>query len=173
MCIPALAAVGAIASVAGSAVSAMGAKSQADAQANQAEYNAKVARINAQSERYKGGVEQERIHEKAEQLQGQGLAAAGGSGIDPYFGSAALVIFGEGGEKAQLDKNTAYVNAEGAAVGHENRARDLETQAEGYRKAGKYAMTGSFLSGIAGGIGAVSRGMSGGGGLPSLGGGSA
>lgn len=173
MCLPALAAVGAIASVAGSVVSGMGAKSQADAQANQAEYNAKVARINAQSERYKGGVEQERVQEKAEQLQGQGLAAAGGSGIDPYFGSAALVIFGEGGEKAQLDKNTAYVNAEGAAIANENKARDLETQAQGYRQAGKYSMAGSFLSGLAGGVGALGRGMSGGGGLPSLGGGQA
>lgn len=171
MCLPAVAAV---AGLAGSAVSAMGAKSQADAAANQAEYNAQVARINAQSERYKGGVEQERIGQRAFELREQGIAAAGASGVDPFFGSAAQVIFGEGGEKAAQDKNTAYINAEGAAVGHENKARDLEAQAKAQRKAGSIAAGGTFLSGIAGAASGYARSSLGQlGGLPSLGGGNA
>ena len=160
MCLPALGAVGAVASLAGSAVSAMGAKSQADAQANQLEYNSQVARINARTERQKGMVEQERIDMKYDKREGEALAAAGASGVDPGYGSAALVIFGEGAFHKSLDKNQAYINAEGAAVGHENKARDLEAQAQATRKAGSYSAAGSFLSGVAGAV----KGFGGGGG---------
>lgn len=170
MCLPALAAVGAIASVAGSAVSAMGAKQQADAQAAQLEYNATVAKINARTERQKGLVEQEKITDKYDKQISTGIAQAGASGVDPYFGSAALVIFGENAENRALDRNNAYVNAESAAVANENKARDLEAQASATRKGGKMAAAGTFLSGIGGAVGGLGRGMSGGFGTPAIGG---
>lgn len=171
MCAPALGAVGALAGVAGSAVSAMGQKQQAEAQANSMAHNASVARINARSERQKGYVEQEDIGAKADKARGEGIAAAGASGVDPYYGSAALVIFGEGKYAETIDKDRAFVNAEGAAVNQENKARDLDAQAAATRKAGKMAAMGTFLGGLGGAIG--SFGKMGGGGLPALGGGEA
>lgn len=166
MCLPALGAIGAVASLAGSVVGAMGAKSQADAQANSMEYNATVAKINARTERQKGMVEQERLDMKYDKQRGEALAAAAGSGVDPYYGSAALTIFGEGALHRSMDKNMAYINAEGQAVGLENKARDLETQAAAARKAGSYAAAGSFLSGVAGAVGGLGKmgGFGGGGG---------
>ena len=158
MCLPALGAVGAIASVAGSAVSAMGAKSQADAQANQMEFNATVAKINARTERQKGMVQQEQINDKYERQISTGIAAAGASGVDPYFGSAALVIFGENAENRAMDRNNAYVSAESAAVANENKARDLQAQADATRKGGKMAAAGTFLSGVAGAVGGLGKG---------------
>lgn len=162
MCLPALGAIGAVASLAGSAVSAMGASQQADAQANQLSYNATVAKINARSERQKGAVEQEKIVDKGRRLESEGIAAAGASGIDPYFGSAALAIFGENTENMAMDRNNAYVNAEGAAVANENKARDLQAQADATRKGGKTAAMGTFLGGLGGAIGSLGKGFTGG-----------
>lgn len=159
MCLPAVAAV---AGLAGSAVSAMGASQQADAQASQMEYNATISKINARSERQKGGVEQEKITDKGIRLQSEAMAAAGASGIDPTYGSAALTIFGENTENMAMDRNNAYVNAEGAAIGHENKARDLEAQAAATRKGGKMAAAGTFLGGLGGAIGGLGKGFSGG-----------
>ena len=162
MCLPALGAIGAVASLAGSAVSAMGASQQADAQANQLEYNSTVAKINARSERQKGHVEQEKIIDKGRRVESEGIAAAGASNIDPYFGSAALSIFGENAENVAMDRNNAYVNAEGAAIANENKARDLEAQAQATRKGGKTAAFGTFLGGIGGAIGTLGKGFTGG-----------
>lgn len=174
MCAPmALAPLGAIASVAGAAVSAKGQQMQADAQANSMAYNAAVSRINARSERQKGFVEQENIGMKADKTRSEGIAAAGASGVDPYYGSAAMVIFGEGKFAETVDKNIAFTNAEGAAVGHDNKARDLDAQAAATRKAGKMAAAGTFLSGLSGAIGSLGKMGGGGGGIPALGGGEA
>jgi hypothetical protein len=140
----------------------MGASQQADAQANQMEYNATVAKINARSERQKGYAQQESIVDKGLRTQSEGLAAAGASGIDPHFGSAALVIFGENTENMAMDRNNAYISAEGAAIGHENKARDLEAQASATRKGGKTAAFGTFLGGIGGAIGQLGKGFNGG-----------
>ena len=159
MCVPAI---GMVAGLAGSVVSAMGASSQANAQAAQMEYNAKVAMINARSNRQEGYAKQEDIGLKAAKLQGESINAAAKSGVDPSYGSAADVIFGEGTQFATQDKNRAYIAAESAAVGNENKARDLQAQADSTRKAGKIAAAGSFLSGLGG---ALKSGAKGNGGL--------
>lgn len=161
MCGPAVGVISAVAGLAGAAVSASGAQQQADAQAAQMEYNAQVSRINARTERQKGIAEQEKIGAKYERQEGTQIAAAGKSGVDPYFGSAALVIFGEGGEHREADMATSSVNAEAAAIGHENKARDLEAQAAATRSAGKTAAQGTFLSGLGGAIGGLGRAVGG------------
>lgn len=143
-------AIGAVAGIAGSVVSAMGAMQQANAQAASQEYNATVAKINARQNRMQGAVEQEKIGRKYDQIEGQGIANAAKGGVDPTYGSAALAIFGTNWQDRYTDQGTAYVNAESAAVGNENKAKDLEAQAASTRKAGKIAAAGSFLSGIAG-----------------------
>ena len=147
MCVPAI---GMVAGLAGSMVSAMGAMQQSKAQAQQDEYNATVAKINARTERQVGYRNQEDIGMKAERTQGAATAAMAAGGIDPTYGSAASVIFGEGAEMEARDKSTAYVNAEGKAVGEENKAKAYEASAENHRKAGKIAAMGSFLGGLGG-----------------------
>lgn len=147
MCVPAI---GMVAGLAGSMVSAIGASSAANAEAQQAEYNAKVAKINALQARREGVAKQEDIGLKADKLRGQSIAAAAKGGVDPNYGSAAHVIFGEGGFAEATDKSRAYIAAESQAVGDENRAKDLEAQAAAKRKAGSIAAAGSFLSGLGG-----------------------
>jgi hypothetical protein len=143
MCGPALGLIGA-------GVSAIGSLAAAEGQASQAEYNAQVARINARSDRQKGYVQQERLDDKYDKLRGQGITAASKGGVDSGYGSAALIIFGENEATRSADKNTAYVNAEGAAIANENKARDLEAQAGNQRTAGMFGATTSFLNGLGG-----------------------
>lgn len=147
-----LMAVGAIAGLAGSAVSAMGAMQQANAQAATMEHNATVAKINARQNRMQGAVEQEKLGVKYDRVEGTGIANAAKGGVDPTYGSAALTIFGTNWQDRVMDQGTAYTNAESAAVGNENKAKDLEAQAAATRQGGKIAAAGSFLSGIAGTI---------------------
>jgi hypothetical protein len=147
MCAPAI---GLVAGLAGSAVSAMGAMQSANAQARSDEYNATVAKINARSERQQGYASQEQIGAKADKVQSQGIAAAAKGGVDPSYGSAAMVIFGEGAETESRDKANTYTNAEGRAIGEENKAKAYEMSAENHRKAGKIAAMGTFLGGIGG-----------------------
>ena len=141
MCGPAIGLIGA-------GVSAMGSMMAAQGQAAQAEYNAKVERINARTTRQTGYVEQERLGGKYDKLQGQAITNASKGGVDTIYGSAALAIFGENEATRAADKGTSYINHEGKAVGHENRARDLETQAKNHRQAGMFGAASSFLGGL-------------------------
>lgn len=143
MCIPLIGLVGA-------AVSAAGAMAQASAQSAQAKYNAQVERINAQSSRYKGLTDQEAIARKYDRQQGDALGTAGAAGIDPAFGSAALVIFGESAFGRSMDENAAYINAETQAVGHENKAKQYDFEAKNAKTAGAFGAASSFLSGLGG-----------------------
>lgn len=149
MCVMAL---GMVAGLAGSAISAVGAMQSANAQAAQADYNATVAEINARSARQEGAAKQEDIGRQADKIEGAGIANAAKGGIDPFYGSAAQVIFGEGAFAESVDKGRAYTAAESQAVGQENKARDLRGQASAMRKAGAYAAAGSFLSGLGGSL---------------------
>lgn len=173
MCAPAaLGIVGAVASLAGSAVAAKGQQQQAEAQANQLEYNAVVEKINARTRRQEGFVAQEDIGLKAARRMGEQVAAAGASGVDPYYGSAASVIFEEGAFAESVDKGKAYIEAESKATAHINKARDLEAQAKAVRQSGKTAATGTFLSGLGGAIGGLKGAFTGGGtGVPATTGG--
>ena len=138
-------------------MSAIGAKQQAEAQAQQDEYAAKVEKINARSRRWEGMKEQESIGDKYDRAQGQQIAAAAKGGVDPNFGSAALLIFGENHQDRLQDQDNTYLRAESAAMAHENKATAYEKSAENHRKAGKIAAAGSFLSGIAGAAGGLGK----------------
>lgn len=146
MCVPML---GMVAGLAGSMVSAMGAKSAADGEAAQMEYNAKVAKINARQNRMVGAQKQEDIGVATDKKVGKQIAESAAAGIVPGYGSAAALIF-ETEFAGQSDKDRTYIAAESAAVGDENKARDLEAQAKNKRKAGSIAAAGSFLSGLGG-----------------------
>ena len=129
-------------------VSAMGSMMAAEGQANQMAYNAQVEKINARSRRQEGYVAQERIGDKYDRVQGQAITAASKGGIDAGYGSAALIIFGENEANRSVDKATTYVNHEGQAIAHENKAKDLEAQAANTRSAGAIGAASSFLGGL-------------------------
>lgn len=143
MCIPAIGLIGA-------AVSAAGSIASASAQSSAANYNAQVERINARQRRFEGAREQEQISDKYMKLEGEGIANAAKSGIDPGYGSAALVIFGDNAMNKSLDMNTAYINAESQAVAHENKAKQYDQEAKAAKTAGMFGAASSFLSGLGG-----------------------
>lgn len=131
----------------GAAVSAAGSMAQASSQAQTANYNAAVEKINARQKRFEGHREQEQIGRKYDRVEGEAIANAAKSGVDPNYGSAALVIFGEGGANESLDRNAAYINAESEAVAHENKAKQYEAEAKSAKTAGMLGAASSFLSG--------------------------
>lgn len=138
--------------LAGALVSGIGAIAGGNAQAGASEYNAQVERINARTQRQQGYVEQERLNQKYDKTQGTAIASAAKSGVDPGYGSAAMVIFGEGGADRSADMSMAYVNSEGKAVAHENKATSYENDAKNQRKAGMISAASSFLNGVAGAV---------------------
>lgn len=144
MCAPA--AIGLV----GAAVSAAGSIASAGAQSSAAKYNAAVEKINARQKRFEGHREQERIADKYARVEGEGIASASKAGIDPGYGSAALAIFGDNARNESLDKNVAYINAETAAVAHENKAKQYEQEAKAAKTAGMFGAASSFLSGLGG-----------------------
>lgn len=131
----------------GSMVSAVGQQAQANAQAGQMQYNATVARLNATTERRQGVAESERLHSRYDRQGGAQVAALAKAGVDVGSGSAALVR-AENERNRWLDVNTAVWNRETAAVGFENKARDLDAQAKATKKAGGIAMASTFLTGL-------------------------
>lgn len=154
MCAPML---GAVAGIAGSVVQGIGAKQQADAQAEQAEYNAKVEKINARTRVQEGYVKQDEIGRKYDAIRGQQIAAAAASGVDPNQGSAAIIANEETTRNEWMDQMNTIWGAETEQVGRLNKAKDLEHQAANYRKAGEI----SFASSLIGGIGSAAGGLKG------------
>jgi hypothetical protein len=135
--------------IAGAAVSAIGTMAQANAQANAAEYNAKVEKINARSRRQEGLQQSERISDKYDDLKGKQNAAYAKAGVDPFFGSA-LAIFTDTSESEGSDQDTNYVNAESRATAHENKAKQYEYEAKTQRQAGMIGAASGMLSGLKG-----------------------
>lgn len=134
----------------GAAVSAAGSMASASAQSSAANYNAAVEKINARQKRFEGAREQEQISDKYNRVEGEGVATAAKAGLDPGYGSAALVIFGDNAMNKSLDMNTAYINAESQAVAHENKAKQHEAEAKAAKTSGMIGAASSFLSGLGG-----------------------
>lgn len=158
MCGPAIGLVGA-------AVSAVGAIAAGNAQAAQAEHNAKIEKINARSRRWEGQKEREQLIEKYEAITGEQRAGFAASGVDPSFGSA-LDVFSDTQQAAGHDQNVSYVNAETKATAHENKAKEYEFEAKQARQAGAINAASSFLGGLGGAV--KGMGGSGGAGMPMM-----
>lgn len=150
--------IGAVAGIAGAVVQGIGAKQQAEGQAQQAEYNAKVEKINARSAVQEGLARQNQIGIKYDKLRGQQRAAYAASGVDPNQGSAAIVSVEEVARDEWMDSMNTIWGAETEQVGHLNKAKDLETQAANYRKAGQISMASAIVGGIGSAAGAFKGG---------------
>lgn len=160
------AAIGAVAGIIGGVVSGIGAAQQAEAQAQKDEYDAKVARINARTVMQQSIPEAEAKIAEYDRVQGTTIANAAKNGVDPYYGSAAL-IFAENESDKGVDLARIGENAYSRKVAYENDARGLEASAANHRQAGKIAMVSSFLGGLGSAAGSM-RGSGGGVGSPLL-----
>jgi hypothetical protein len=137
----------------GSVMSAAGSAQAANAQAEQAEYNAQVERINARSRMQESIVEGDKISSKYDVEFGKQRAAFAKAGVNPHSGSA-LKIWEETDRNLTMDVATNDIKKIGEKTGHENKAQDYEAQAKAHRQA---AST-SFLTGIVGGLGGLAKG---------------
>jgi hypothetical protein len=150
MCIPIL---GAVFGMVGSVVSAMGSAQAANAQAEQASYNAAVERANANAAFRDSVIKGDRVQSKYDTEMGKQRAGFAKAGVLPSAGSA-LRIWEESADNQFLDVATTEHNEITKANAHNNKAGDFEMQAKAHRQA---AST-SFLTGIVGGLGGLAKG---------------
>lgn len=136
----------------GSAVSAAGAMAQAQAQADQANYNAKVAEINAKTARQQGQFEADKMEDEYARARAQQRVAALKSGVDPGQGSAALLI-AETDSNSWLDQTTQIWNRETEATGFENKAESFKMEARAAKIGGYFNAASSMIGGLAKGMG--------------------
>jgi hypothetical protein len=134
--------------LAGTAASAVGTVAAAQASAQQNKFNAKVAKVNAETALQEGRSQAEMIRERYRKAQGQAMADAAASGIDPSTGSAALLINDEMGRNQYLDEMTAVWNKGTEATAHMNQAADLKAQAKATRKGGYMSAGSTLLTGL-------------------------
>ena len=145
MCFPLLGLIGA-------AVSAVGTIASAQAQAQQANYNAAVEEVNATTKRQEAQAEADRVEDKHDTLRGQQLAAASKSGLVAGMGSPAMVINQEGARNQWLDMHNTIWSGQTQAVAHENKAEQYRMEAKSAKQAGAFGAASSFLSGIGGAV---------------------
>lgn len=117
MCLPALPAIAAIASIGGTAVSFFGAQQQASAQAKAYQYQAQVAQNNAiiqernaEAATQAGQTEEMNQRQRTAQLEGMARASMSANGISTTSGSA-LDVLGDTAKLGELDALTIRSNA--------------------------------------------------------------
>lgn len=135
MCVPAFLAlpllgqIGAVTSIVGGVMAAQGAHAAASAQKAAAEYNAKVATIQAQSALDRGDLEAQRVGMKVASIRGQQQATLAANGVDLDSGSPAALI--EQTDYFGLqDQATVVNNSRNEAAGYSQRAQMAQAQAD-------------------------------------------
>lgn len=118
------------ASMAGAGVSAYGQYQQAQAMKDAANYNRKVAEIQAADARDRGAVEQEQLGRKIGALRGQQTANMAANGLDLSSGTPAALL-AQTDYYGLEDQRTLATNIEREASGFGNRARLAGMQADG------------------------------------------
>lgn len=145
--------------VVGTVISAVGAVRSAQAQSAAADYNAKVAGLNAQAALQQGDAAAEAQQRDAARKIGSSLAAYGASGVQTDTGSPADVL-AQSARDATLDNLTIKYNAKMRAMGYQMQSNLDSANASNSASAGVLAGTSSLLSGAA-----RAYGMSAGGGM--------
>lgn len=133
----------------GAAVSAIGTIASSQAQAAQAEYNAKVADINAQTARQAAAANAEKKTAEYDTLRGRQRGTLGAAGVR-LAGSPDLVINQDTYSDQYLDTANIIWQGETQATGYENKATDLRQQAKGYKTGGAIGAVGSLVGGFKG-----------------------
>jgi hypothetical protein len=137
---------GAIVGLAGSFLSAAAAKQQADAQAEAAEYNAKMREIEAASERDTAEAKAEDFRRQEGRKRATAIAQTAASGVTlegtPLLVDEAIV------SEIELGANRLSHQGDTRATGLENQAELDRTKAKNYRKAGSINAGATLLSGF-------------------------
>jgi hypothetical protein len=118
---------------------------QADFQAKQDEFNAQISDIQAKDAIDRGDIAAGNLRNQANQLQGSQRASAAAQGIDVNSGDAAALVE-ETNKLSTLDILNIKNNATREAFGYQAQASGLRSQAQMTRIAGKNAATGSILT---------------------------
>lgn len=159
MCLPVAAAL----AVAGAVTSAVGQISAGQSAKAQADYNASVAKANAQQEvdayqTYRGQEVQERENfwRQAGQVKGQQVAAMAANGIDPGFGSGARLQT-DTINLANEDATNLYRNQDQKAKGYLIDASNYTSEAIAAKMQGKAAETNSYFGAVSSLLGGASQ----------------
>jgi len=120
------------------------AQTQANAQAQANQYNAKVREMQAGIERQQAGRREEQVRRRARQVLGEQRAGLAQAGIG--FMGSALDLTEESATRAEMDALTTRYEGELAAKGLLADAEAERYEARVNRMAGRNAMTGAYLS---------------------------
>lgn len=140
-----MAVVGALASVAGGAAGMM----QANYQAKVAEMNAKIAKDNERLANVRGGIEAQMQDVAAGQLQAEQLTGQAASGVT-LSGDSQILTRNQAKWFAAADRNRIRENANYESYGYKVDAANFKAQAQASRMSGIASMVGGVLSGIGG-----------------------
>lgn len=132
-----MAAFSTIATVAGIAISAVGAVQQGFQAKAQSEFQAKVARQQAQNQRQQAAAAEGDFRRRQDRLMARRRAIMGGSGVESGTGSPLLVSEDFAGE--------AELGARRIRAGGETRGTRLDTEASLFQTAGRNAVTSGFF----------------------------
>lgn len=145
-------------------VSAYGAIQQGRAAQSAANYNARVAEMNAkiadkaaQDELERGARDEQRKRIEVAAIAGQQKAGMAAAGLDITYGTP-LEMLVDTAYAGEMDALTIRTNANRAAYNREVQATNLRAQGQMYEFEGKSARSGSMLSAIgtiAGGVGSA------------------
>ncbi|MCP4537768.1 MAG: hypothetical protein GY832_11545 [Chloroflexi bacterium] len=144
--------------IAGTAISAIGAIGAGRAQQQQSEdaaaiseYNAQVARNQAEAEERKAGIAAEQLERKGEALLATQRTQYGRGGVLSGTGTPQVV---QADTATQLEMDRQMVLAEGAEAAQfaMSQATGHMMQAKSYKSQGKYAMRGAGLSALGTGL---------------------
>lgn len=112
----------------------------------QAEYNQKVADMQAKDAINRGNIEMEKQRMKTEQVKGAQRAAMGAAGVDSTSGSFANVLL-DTATMGEKDAQTIRTNALREAWGYENQAEEYGMEADAAERAGTMNAFGTVLTG--------------------------
>lgn len=136
--------------LASAASGAVGTFSTAQSRAAIAGHNARVAGINANTERQVGQLEADRIEDRFQRLRATGRVNAAKSGVNPAVGSPSLVIDQESFSEQRADQLAAIWNRDTRATGFENSAIGERARAGAIGTGGIINSFSTFLGGLRG-----------------------
>lgn len=155
MCLPALAAVSIVTSLAGAAASAAGSIYQGQAQSAAYKAQAKSLEMQAQAERDAGSYASARQDERNRRLTGQQVTATARSGVD-FYGTPASIV-ADARTEGELDKMAIRRNAQFKSNLTAYEARIAKMNAGTAKTAGYIGAIAPVLSGVSGAFDSYSK----------------
>lgn len=132
-------------SAASGGLQSMGTRAQAKSEANIAEYNAAIAKNEAQASEAAARFEANQHHRRAAQIIGSQRAAYGKSGV--AFEGSPLLVIADTERQLNLESSVIRRNASVNKQRYTQQQGIFNMQASGAKSYGKYASAGSLLMG--------------------------